>query len=116
MSIPKKGSRKIAVDGEPFVWYIRKKVQWYYPDVTLNVAVEHAEKLGATLAINTDRFHPECCLTIVSSNNKRKLLRKPVRPSDVARWIRQGIDAGWQPRRSGKPFQVKVTGESLEII
>ncbi|MEG4171379.1 hypothetical protein QUA11_27960 [Microcoleus sp. S13_D1] len=41
---------------------------------------------------------------------------KPVRPSDVAQWIRQAVRLGWQPRRSGITFNVQIAGEGAEKI
>ncbi|MGB3654009.1 MAG: hypothetical protein WBA41_22745 [Rivularia sp. (in: cyanobacteria)] len=40
MGIPKKGARKITVDGENFIWLIRRDPTYYSSDVAyINVAV-----------------------------------------------------------------------------
>ena len=102
MGIPKKGSRKITVDGENFIWLIRRNPT--YSNLVmigyLNVAVEHAEETGSKLVIMTDRLVPKDCNTI-------KL--KPVTPSEVALWINKAIKAGWKPKKSGKPFEFIVS-------
>ena len=62
MSIPKKGTRKIVVDGESFLWLIRRKATYAQECEScgnLHVAIEHAEKPGAVLVIISDRPHPK---------------------------------------------------------
>ncbi|MEM7715553.1 MAG: hypothetical protein AAF349_18600 [Cyanobacteria bacterium P01_A01_bin.68] len=103
MGIPKKGSRKITVDGENFIWLIRRKATHsqagYYVDY-INVAVEHAEESGSKLIIMTDKPHPE---------NLCKTSESKVVPSEVSSWINQAIKAGWKPKKSGKPFEFIVS-------
>jgi hypothetical protein len=111
MSIPKKGTRKILVDGEPFIWLIRRQasnMQADYGCGKLHVAVEHAENSGSVLVIITDRPHPQDCL------RSNKVI--PVKPSDVAQWIRQAMQLGWQPMRSGITFRVQIAGQCMEKI
>ncbi|MEG4395994.1 hypothetical protein [Microcoleus sp. BROC3] len=111
MSIPKKGTRKIIVDREPFIWLIRRQAtytQAYYDCGNLHVAVEHSEKRGSVLVILTDRPHPQG----LTPTNKVK----PVTPSDTAQWIRQAVQLGWQPRRSGITFNVQIAGGRAEKI
>jgi len=103
MGIPKKGSRKITVDGENFIWLIRRKATTsqasYYIDY-INVAVEHVEGTGSKLVIMTDKAHPK---------NWGTTEVKPVVPSEVSSWINQAIKAGWEPNKSGKPFEFIVS-------
>ncbi|MEG4305601.1 hypothetical protein [Microcoleus sp. D3_18a_C4] len=111
MSIPKKGTRKIIVDGEPFIWLIRRQAtytQSCYAGGNIHVGVEHAEKQGSVLVILTDRPHPQCLVDINEG--------KPVTPSDVAQWIRQAVRLGWQPQRSGITFNVQIAGGRAEKI
>lgn len=103
MGIPKKGSRKITVDGENFIWLIRRKATYNQTDFGigfLNVAVEHAEESGSKLVILTDKLHPKDWSTTEV---------KPVTPLEVSSWINQAIKAGWQPKKSGKPFEFIVS-------
>ena len=83
MSIPKKGARKIIVDGEPFIWLIRRQATYTQEySGNLHVAIEHAQKRGSVLVIITDRPHPQCWGT-----NEVK----PVTPCDATQWIRQAV-------------------------
>ncbi|MEH2256560.1 hypothetical protein [Nostoc sp.] len=107
MSIPKKGTRKIIVDGEPFIWLIRRQAtnaQADYADGHLHVAVEHATEAGSVLAILTDRLHPQ----------GYSLINSEVTPKDVALWIKQAIQIGWLPKKSGITLKVSVIGSSIK--
>ncbi|WP_293151588.1 MULTISPECIES: hypothetical protein [unclassified Microcoleus] len=111
MSIPKKGTRKIIVDGEPFIWLIRRQptyTQECFHGGNLHVAVDGVAKLGSVLVVITDRPHPQCVV--------RKQEVKPVTPSDVAQWIRQAMQLGWQPRLSGITFRVQIAAQCMEKI
>ncbi|MEG4811578.1 hypothetical protein QUA82_28240 [Microcoleus sp. F8-D3] len=111
MSIPKKGTRKIIVDGQPFIWLIRRQAtytQECYAGGNLHVAVQHAQKPGSVLVILTDRPHPQCLADINEG--------KPVTPSDAAQWIRQAVQLGWQPQLPGITFNVQIAGGRAEKI
>jgi hypothetical protein len=100
MSIPKKGTRKIIVDGEPFLWLIRRQATNMPADYgcgNLHVAVQHAQ----------ERPHPQCWGT----NEVR-----PVTPSDAAQWIRQAMQFGWQPQLPGITFEARIAGLFMEKI
>ena len=110
MPISKKGTRKIIVDGEPFIWLIRRQatnMQADYGCGNLHVAVQHAQEPGSVLVILTDRPHPQCWGT----NEVR-----PVTPSDAAQWIRQAMQFGWQPQLPGITFEVRIAGLFMEKI
>lgn len=110
MSIPKKGTRKIVVDGEPSLWLIRRKAtytQECFDCRNLHVAIEHAEKPGSVLVVITDRSHPQCWAT-----NEVK----PVTPSDAAQWIQKAVQLGWQPQLPGITFEVRIAGGYAEKI
>ncbi|MGB3642540.1 MAG: hypothetical protein WBA39_33910 [Rivularia sp. (in: cyanobacteria)] len=101
MGIPKKGARKITVDGENFIWLIRRDPTCYSANVGyINVAVEHAEETGSKLVIMADRL-------VMKEGNLIKF--KPVTPSEVALWIHKAIKAGWEPKKPGKPFEFIVS-------
>ncbi|MFE1748274.1 hypothetical protein [Coleofasciculus sp. H7-2] len=108
MSIPKKGTRRIIVDREMLLWLIRRKAtntQSDYGCGYLHVAVEHAQEPGSVLVILTDKPHPQ---------DWRTTEVRPVKPSDITGWILQAKQIGWQPKKSGVPFVVKVAGECLK--
>jgi hypothetical protein len=133
MSIPKKGTRKIIVGAEPFIWLIRKKatyIQSCYPEGLINIAIEHAQEPGSNLIIETDRLHPEGFsfadgeLVPVQPQDESAEIRlwrieqrypiNSILPSDVALWIEQALEIGWMPKKSGKPFYVAVAEGSLK--
>lgn len=135
MSIPKKGARKITVDGEKFVWLIRRQAsntQAEYPEGCLHVAVEREEESGSVLLILTDRLHPKGFslkhseLVAIQPNNgldevriwkiEKKYEIIPVTPSAIALWIKQARQIGWLPKKPGKTFKVCVVDGSLEKI
>ena len=111
MSIPKTGTRKIIVDGEPFIWLIRRQATYTQADYgcgNLHVAVEHAQKSGSVLVILTDQPHPQ---GFAATNEV-----KPVTPSDVAQWVQQAMQLGWGPQLPGIPFKVRIAGGCAEKI
>ena len=134
MAIPKKGTRKILIKEDLFIWLVRRQgtnMQLDYPDRCLHVAVEHSQEPGSTLVIVTDRLHPKGYRThgalvpvqpqeqpekVQSWNIKRRYAITPVTPSDVASWVQQALQMGWQPRKSGPPFVIKVVDQCLEKI
>lgn len=116
MSILIKGARKITIDGQVFLWLIRRKVtygQGCFPGGHLHVAVQDVGKKGSTLVIETDRFHPKGLRTINPHCGGKDT---PVTPSDVELWIKQAIKLGWQPKKSGKSFQVQVKESKLQVV
>lgn len=96
MAMRKTGSRRLVVDGVAYRWRIRRRATYGQSDYgcgKLHVAVEQAEEQpGAVLVLYTDRPHP-------ADWGTRQVL--PVRPSDVARWVREALAAGWVPSEPG---------------
>jgi hypothetical protein len=95
MTIPKKGSRKIHVDGNNYRWLIRRKPA--YAQSELHIAIEASEKPGATLVVQSNKPHPQ--------NWDTKAVT-PVTPSDIA----AAIEAGWEPSTPGPSFVISETG------
>ncbi|WP_103867634.1 hypothetical protein [Aquimarina sp. I32.4] len=109
MAIPKKGTRKIAVNELNFRWLIRKKATYTQSDYgigKLHIAVELEENSGTSLFIYTDRKHP---------NDIGTEIVNPVKPSDIANWIKQAFELGWIPSKSGNPFRTKIMNEKMEL-
>lgn len=103
MAIPKKGSRLIVVDGVQYRWRVRGRPtyqqaigsRWY-------LAVEQVEaKSGQVLVIRLPQDHPSGWMT------KRENV-VPVLPSDVEKYIRMGLQAGWHPDQPGKQFLMTI--------
>lgn len=105
MTIPKKGSRQIVVDGECYRWYIRRKPTYCQAlmQTQLTLTVEHLTHPGTTLIAELPQPHPSHWMNhpVV-----------PVLPSDVERIIRLGIAKGWQPPKDGGSFAVTYKASS----
>lgn len=98
MATRKTGSRRLVVDEVAYRWRIRRRATYSQADYghgTLHVAVELAERPGAVLVLYTDRPHP------ADWGTTRVV---PVRPSDVAGWVRAALAAGWVPSQPGPQF------------
>ncbi len=103
MSLPRKGSRLIVVDGISYRWYVRKKPSyslcygvWNGETHALTFAVEHAEAKGSTLVVTLPQIHPGVGnFPIV-----------PVLPSQVAHYISEALRMGWKATISGKTFNL----------
>lgn len=99
MAIPIKGSRRIQVNGNDYLWYIRRKgtsCQLDYGNGCLHVAVSMADRQGAILVIETDKPHPDDYVS------RRPVV--PITPADIREWIIAALALGWQPAQPGKPF------------
>ena len=97
MAIPKRGARNIIVDGQPYRWYVRRKLTYRQGlcDSTMQIAVEHAEGKGCVLVASLPQFHTGNWLGGVTG---------PVVPADVERCIRAALDDGWMPTQAGRTF------------
>lgn len=96
MAIRKKGARRIIVDGQSYLWRVRRRG----PDPDnrgwgWSFAVQHAEAAGSTLIVHLTRRHPSWNTTVT-----------PVIPSEVARCIRLAVAEGWQPTAQGSAFHL----------
>jgi acylphosphatase len=106
MTLTRRGSRLIVVDGISYRWLIRQKPTWNdihfeiqnMPNgVPLRVAIEQENAKGALLLITSS----QPWLT------KYQMVAKTgiVQPSDVERWIKKALAAGWTPEKPGPIFQ-----------
>ncbi|WP_173127558.1 hypothetical protein [Kibdelosporangium persicum] len=97
MTLVKKGSRYLDVDGVTYRWRLRGRPTYSQGNVwgPLRFAVELAEQPGATLVVTTNQPHP---------SNWMGAPARPVLPSHVARAVRTALAEGWQPASPGKPF------------
>jgi len=110
MAIPQRGTRRIAVGNENYLWLIRRKAthsQADYGSGYIHVAIEHAEESGTTLLVYTDRKHPKDW----STNQV-----VPVTPSDVSKWITQALELGWKPAKRGPQLSVAIEGNEMRVI
>ena len=99
MSIPKKGSRKITVDGTTYRWTIRRKPSYgqAIDESNLTAAVELYESPGTTLIVTFPFTRPDSWLTPGN---------KSVTPSDIKHSIIEALRKGWEPEVNGGAFQM----------
>lgn len=97
MAIPKKGSRRIIVDGIEYRWTIRSKPtysQGAFGD-NLTAAVELLSNPGVVLSVTFPWIR---CDSWIGNPEK------PVTPKDIALCIRAALESGWQPDGQGPVF------------
>ncbi|WP_197085461.1 hypothetical protein [Cellvibrio sp. pealriver] len=102
MNIPKKGSRKINVGENEFLWLIRPKPT-YSQDCLgseITAVVEPVELSGTILRITFPFSRPDASL---------KLGSESVTPSMIERCIKNAISQGWNPKASSGTFEYRYT-------
>ncbi|MGW4064399.1 hypothetical protein ACWEGE_39350 [Amycolatopsis sp. NPDC004747] len=86
MTLPRRGSRLITVDGTEYRWTVRRKPTYAQGlGATMTFAVELAERPGATLVVDTGRPRPD---------NWLHLPAEPVRPAEVVAAVRAAVARG----------------------
>lgn len=97
MAIPKKGTRKIVVDGVAYRWYIRRNGDYHG---ALTVAVELAANDSASiLVVDFHTPRPGSFTALFYGYPKISIT-----PKDVVTHIRAALAAGWNPLQPGSPF------------
>ena len=98
MSIPKKGSRKIVVDGEEYIWLIRSKPTYTQEcqEGLMHAAIELNQKQTSVLSITFSFQRPD---SLVSNETNA------ITPSVIRSCIHGAIRKGWQPNKKGSAFQ-----------
>jgi hypothetical protein len=100
VTLARKGSRPIHVDGVEYRWKVRnptysRAVGWS----TLTFVVEHATEPGTLLVVNTAQARPDNWLAQPSP---------VIRPEQVASAIRSAQAQRWQPTQRGAAMQLDV--------
>lgn len=103
MAIPKRGSRNIVVNGDPYRWYVRRKPSHAQADffTGMGLAVERADVKGAVLVVELPQPHPGIWSGYPAE--------RPVVPVDVEAYIQTALARGWQPGKPGKTFALDMT-------
>lgn len=103
MSIPKKGSRKIVVDGKEYFWLVRSKPTYTQEcfESPMTASVELNQKGVATLNIEFNFQRPD---SLVSNNSDA------VTPSLIQACILEAIRAGWVPDVPGSTYKYVYKG------
>ncbi|MFF7454596.1 hypothetical protein [Kitasatospora sp. NPDC008115] len=101
MALPRKGSRRIVVDGVEYRWRVsRPHLCCDYEGATLGYAAEDALRPGTTLVVETGRravLDPE------------RVPEEVILPGEVAAGIRAARSAGWTPGSDGSPFKLHLS-------
>jgi len=105
MAIPKKGFRKITIDGHEFLWKVRKKISWNeIHDAPLGIPIQHIN--GGQLLIITIGFSR----SYFQKNNEFQ-----IKPSLIEKCIRKAIKLGWKYNENGKQFELDCIDISKEM-
>ncbi|MEV6111480.1 hypothetical protein AB0L59_02935 [Streptomyces sp. NPDC052109] len=99
MALPRKGARRIVVDGLTHRRRLRHRPTYaqalgWTPGTA---AVEHADTPGSTLVVTTAPPHP---------GNHLGLPAAPIRPAEVAGAVRRALREGWIPVKPGSAFRL----------
>ncbi|SOD67554.1 hypothetical protein SAMN06297387_1324 [Streptomyces zhaozhouensis] len=99
MALPRKGSRRVVVNGTAFRWRVRRRPTYVQGMAwtPCTFAAEHAGTPGTTLVVTTDQPHP---------SNWLGRAARPVLPRDVAQAIEHALHHGWTPTTPGPPFHL----------
>lgn len=101
MSIARKGSRRIVVDGVTYRWAIRSRptyaqaLDWS----PMTVAIVDDGLPGTTLVVTFDVPRPDNWLHRRSA---------PVTPATIERAIRAALSQGWRAAEKGSPFALAL--------
>src|SRR5436853_286091 len=100
MALPRKGARKITVDGSEYRWVIRKNPTYCQGAFVspMTFAVECVQAPRRILVVTTTIPRPDNWLQKPSAS---------VRPGQVAEAIRRARRAGWQPGVQGAAFTLR---------
>ncbi|MFD9940180.1 hypothetical protein ACFWYW_12965 [Nonomuraea sp. NPDC059023] len=102
MTMSKKGSRPITVDGTGFRWQLSHRPG--DDRAPLTFAVERAENPGSVLMVSLPCGRPD------NHVGERTIA---VRPVLVAGCIRQAVKQGWNATQRGPVFTLKLTEDEL---
>ncbi|WP_171166438.1 hypothetical protein [Streptomyces sp. I05A-00742] len=105
MAMPRKGSRRITVDGIAYRWRVRHRPTYdqAVAGAPLTYAVEQAESPGTTLVVTAEGTRPDGWFGAPSV---------VVTPSTVAEVVRTARSRGWTPERPGPSFHLDCSVES----
>ena len=98
MSLPKKGSRKLIIGNQTYLWNIRRKPT-YMQDIfncSWTMAVQLAGVEGTVLLVKFNLSRPD---NIISPH------QTGITPALVSQIINQALQAGWQPQLPGAAYR-----------
>jgi hypothetical protein len=97
MTLARKGTRRIVVDGVVFWWTVRRRPAYHQGNgwSPLTFVAQRAQEPGGVLVVSLPYAHPGNWLGLPSIG---------VRPGLVAAGIRRALADGWQPSAPGPAF------------
>lgn len=99
MSIPRKGSRRIIVNGSTYLWYIRRKIGYWH------------EMFGGSLLVGIERIDPPSRQTLLfyagygRHDSMQYDYATVITPRIVEVAILHALKTGWKPHLPGSPFE-----------
>ena len=104
MAIPKKGSRKIIVDGIEYRWRVRWKPTYSQSTCNSNLmaAVELYENPQNILSIEFPWIRYDAWIGVAE---------QPVTPSIIETCIKNALNQGWNPAEKSKTFKFNYEKE-----
>jgi len=107
MTLPKKGIRLITVNGEQFVWKVRKKRNWNEEmGGSLMIPIQYIQG-GQFLIVDSDYCRSDMREAAYGKPNKISAIT----PSFIEKCIHKALKEGWNYKSEGKPF--KISGEEF---
>lgn len=102
MTLLKKGSRILDIDGVEYRWRLRGRPTNSQGNacVPMYFAAELAEEPGSTLVVRTSHTHP---------GNWVGAPATPILPGEVAKAVRAALAGGWRPAQRGKQFLLDLS-------
>jgi hypothetical protein len=98
MALRTRGSRRITVEGIPFLWQIRRrKIDIQEEKLTLVIAAQ--QKPSTTLFVYLEQPYFDYWIDFKNHH--------VVLPKEVETWIHKALAIGWQPLEAGKPFEIR---------
>ncbi|MBN8231084.1 hypothetical protein JYK02_26540 [Corallococcus macrosporus] len=101
MSLPRKGSRRVEVDGTEYLWHIRRKPTHFQADFAgpMNLAVQAlSEGPRRVLVVRLGISRPDNWIVPHQTGITTAMVRE---------MIRRALRAGWKPLGAGPPFLFK---------
>lgn len=111
MTAPRKGSRRIVVDGETYLWRVPRRPSSgaWDGNCGYTITVQRADRRGSVLAVSVPRKHPAIARLWGEKIDS-------VFPSHIAAAIAQALHAGWNPRDHQPNFGVTLDFSASEPV
>lgn len=102
MTISKKGSRPLIVDGISYRWSVRPRPTYAQAicQGALTFAVVNDASPASTLVVSLDALRPDNWFHAPGAS---------VTPNVVARAVREALAKGWRPGQPGRPFALQMS-------